>query len=114
MSRDARWTHLLNSAFHLDEVQARGASERTCAVRDSLESALELFPGSDPLEDFEGYAVRRLLLSVRRALEPDAPISAPAAAEAPAKPKAPPAPTIAKAAPAAPPPQPKNLRRRRR
>ena len=113
MSRDARWTHLLNSAFHLDEVQGRGASERTCAVRESLESALELFPGSDPLEDFEGYAVRRLLLSVRRALEPDAVAPAAAAAVAPAQPKTAPAPPVPKAAPPAS-PQPKNLRRRRR
>ena len=31
-----------------------------------LDSTLEIFPaGTDPVEDFEGYAVRRLLLALR-------------------------------------------------
>jgi hypothetical protein len=34
-----------------------------------LESFLEVFPSSvDPVDDFEGYAIRRVLLALRRAL----------------------------------------------
>jgi hypothetical protein len=34
-----------------------------------IESALEVFPETvDPVEDFEGYAVRRLLLALNAAL----------------------------------------------
>jgi hypothetical protein len=36
-----------------------------------IESALEVFPSTvEPVEDFEGYAVRRLLLALHAALSP--------------------------------------------
>lgn len=56
----ARWSHLVNAAFHLDE---------TKNVPVALDSVLEAFDANlDPVEDFEGYAVRRLVLALKEAL----------------------------------------------
>jgi hypothetical protein len=73
--RTDRWQSMVMGAFRLDE--ALGSKE--VPLDDSgaathalhyLENLLEVFPSSvDPLEDFEGYAVRRMLLTLRRALE---------------------------------------------
>ncbi|HEX5749189.1 MAG TPA: hypothetical protein VFZ09_23360 [Archangium sp.] len=72
--RTDRWQSLVAGAFHLDEtldskeVPVDGPGAAAHALR-YLESLLETFPSSvDPVEDFEGYAVRRMLLSLRRAL----------------------------------------------
>ncbi len=63
--RQDRWQHLVAGAFALDE----GEGDREARVRALLESVLEVFPESiDPVEDFEGYAVRRLALALRRKL----------------------------------------------
>jgi hypothetical protein len=65
---DERWSHLVGVAFRLDEANTQGDP----AVGEALsmiDSALEVFTsGTDPVEDFEGYAVRRLLLGLRGAL----------------------------------------------
>lgn len=73
--RTDRWQSMVVGAFHLDEtlgskeVPVDGSGATTHALR-YLENLLEAFPSSvDPVEDFEGYAVRRMLLSLRRALE---------------------------------------------
>jgi hypothetical protein len=73
--RTDRWQSMAVGAFHLDEnlgskeVPTDGAGAAAHALR-YLENLLEVFPSSvDPVEDFEGYAVRRMLLSLRRALE---------------------------------------------
>jgi hypothetical protein len=73
--RTDRWQRIVVGAFQLDEAlgskegpgHGSGAATHALTYVDSL---LEVFPSSvDPLEDFEGYAVRRMLLSMRRALE---------------------------------------------
>ena len=57
-----RWRHLVQGAFLLEEQASTGAAIAL------LDSALEVFtPEIDPVEDFEGYAVRRLLLALRSA-----------------------------------------------
>ena len=73
--RTDRWQSLVMGAFQLDEAlgskeaSVDGAGAAAHALR-YLENLLEVFPSSvDPLEDFEGYAVRRMLLALRRALE---------------------------------------------
>ena len=73
--RTDRWQSLVAGAFLLEETLSskeaaiRGAGAIAPALR-YLESLLEVFPSSvDPLEDFEGYAVRRMALALRRALE---------------------------------------------
>lgn len=73
--RTDRWQSLVAGAFQLDEAlgSKEGPGDGPGASAHALryvESLLEVFPSSvDPLEDFEGYAVRRMLLSLRRALE---------------------------------------------
>jgi hypothetical protein len=57
-----RWRHLLQGAFLLEE---QGSTRAAMAL---LDSALEVFADIDPVDDFEGYAVRRLLLALRSAL----------------------------------------------
>lgn len=87
--RDDRWQHLVQLAFRLSESQGdsgrpggRAAApdasgERSGAampgsrreVERILDSALEVFDATiDPVEDFEGYALRRLLLALRQAI----------------------------------------------
>lgn len=73
--RTDRWQSLVAGAFRLEE--ALGAKEGPGAGSGAAASALfyldgllEVFPSSvDPLEDFEGYAVRRMVLALRHALE---------------------------------------------
>lgn len=70
MARDDRWQHLVQLAFRLSEsVQDPESPAAREAVR-ALDSALEVFgPEIDPIEDFEGYALRRLLLALRTAIQ---------------------------------------------
>lgn len=74
--RTDRWQSLVAGAFLLEEtLAAKGGAESAAGTNASalryLDSLLEVFPSSvDPLEDFEGYAVRRMTLALRRALEP--------------------------------------------
>jgi len=67
-----RWGHLVSAAFRLDQQREQaGVDAGGRATLELLDSALEVFPPSlDPVDDFEGYAVRRLLLSVREAVAP--------------------------------------------
>lgn len=63
---DDRWQHLVSAAFRLDETEG---NRRLAAALSLLDSALEVFPPSiDPVDDFQGYAVRRALLALRAAL----------------------------------------------
>ncbi len=65
--RTDRWQHLVSGAFLLDEAPSPVQRQRVLGY---LDTVLEVFPGSlDPLEDFEGFAVRRMALAMRRALE---------------------------------------------
>jgi hypothetical protein len=70
--REDRWGHLVHAAFLLEE--ARGGpedapAERLRRVRATLDSLLEVFPPEvDPVDDFEGYALRRLAQALQRAL----------------------------------------------
>lgn len=61
----SRWASLSAAAFRLDEHPRPGLRE----VRAALAHVLEVFDASlDPVDDFEGAAVRRLALSLHRAL----------------------------------------------
>jgi hypothetical protein len=63
-----RWRHLVNAAFRLEETRPR-EGESLEAVLAVVDSALEVFTAAiDPIDDFEGYAVRRLLLALRGTL----------------------------------------------
>ncbi|HVG56928.1 MAG TPA: hypothetical protein VNA24_00120 [Hyalangium sp.] len=69
MTHDNRWANLVNAAFLLDQTPRIPGPEGLRPALSMLESALEVFPPSiDPVEDFEGYAVRRLLLALKAAL----------------------------------------------
>jgi hypothetical protein len=73
VTRDDRWQNLVTGAFHLDDelgsVRTRGAVARRRLAIEYVDSILEVFPADlDPVEDFEGYAVRRLAQSLRRAI----------------------------------------------
>jgi len=73
VTRDDRWQNLVTGSFHLDDelgsVRVRGSVARRRLAIEYLDSILEVFPADlDPVEDFEGYAVRRLAQSLRRAL----------------------------------------------
>jgi hypothetical protein len=73
VTRDDRWQNLVTGAFNLDDelasVRVRGSVARRRLAIEYLDSILEVFPSDlDPVEDFEGYAVRRLAQSLRRAL----------------------------------------------
>jgi len=66
VTREDRWGALVNAAFAIDEAGASGAPSQRAMAAERLDSTLEIFPaGTDPVEDFEGYAVRRLLLALR-------------------------------------------------
>jgi hypothetical protein len=74
--RTDRWQSLVTGAFLLEESlkatpSPRGDTRPPGALAVSyLDSVLEVFPSSvDPVEDFEGYAIRRMALALRRALE---------------------------------------------
>lgn len=74
MARVDRWQNLVSGAFRLSEAAGRGvdACAGACADQaalDYLDNVLEVFgPGIDPVEDWEGYAVRRMALALREAL----------------------------------------------
>lgn len=64
MHAENRWTHLANAAFRLGE--ASGKEDRLKSALEVIDSATEVFPPSiDPVDDLEGYAVRRMLLAFR-------------------------------------------------
>jgi hypothetical protein len=73
--RTDRWQSLVTGAFLLEEsLKATPPPSDTRPPRalavSYLDSVLEVFPSSvDPVEDFEGYAIRRMALALRRALE---------------------------------------------
>jgi hypothetical protein len=77
--REDRWQHLLHTSFLIEEEGNRAAQaavatpdpeERQRRVKVLLGSLLEVFPSSlDPVDDFEGYAVRRLAQVLLRTLE---------------------------------------------
>lgn len=75
--REDRWQHLLHTALLLDDDGATLAlggtperEERQRRVKLLLGSLLEVFPSSlDPVDDFEGYSVRRLAQALLRTLE---------------------------------------------
>ncbi|PTL79422.1 hypothetical protein [Vitiosangium sp. GDMCC 1.1324] len=73
--RTDRWQSLVAGAFLLEETLTgkEGAGGGAGAIPPTLsylDNLLEVFPSSlDPVEDFEGYAVRRMVLALRRALE---------------------------------------------
>ncbi len=72
-TRDDRWQNLVSRAFLLEEqLRAAGGTGRPNGLKaavDYLESTLEVFPSSvDPVEDFEGYAVRRMVQGLLAAL----------------------------------------------
>ena len=73
--REDRWQHLLHTSLLLDEedgvAQATpGREERQRRAKLLLGSLLEVFPSSlDPVDDFEGYAVRKLAQALLRTLE---------------------------------------------
>ncbi|MDY7231827.1 hypothetical protein [Hyalangium rubrum] len=76
--RDDRWQNLVSRAFLLEEqLQGGEGSARPSGLKaavDYLESTLDVFPSSvDPVEDFEGYAVRRMVQGLLAALRADAP-----------------------------------------
>jgi hypothetical protein len=69
MAHDNRWANLVNTAFLLDQVPRGSGPEGLRSALTMIESALEVFPPSiDPVEDFEGYAVRRMLLALNAVL----------------------------------------------
>lgn len=73
MNRDDRWQYLVNVSFALgdraEHARRQGASDTEAATRSFLDGILEVFPESiDPVEDFEGYAVRRMALALRESL----------------------------------------------
>ena len=62
--REDRWLNLVNASFGLAE---RGGRNEALAY---LDNVLYVFgPNIDPVRDYEGYAVRRMALALRAALE---------------------------------------------
>lgn len=70
MGRVDRWQNLVNGSFSLCERAVAGdASVSRDRALEFLNGVLEVFPPSiDPVDDFEGYAVRRMALALREAL----------------------------------------------
>ena len=73
--RQDRWQSVVQAAFLLEEAQVNevggpaAAQERLRRVQAMLDSLLEVFPASiDPVDDFEGFALRRLAQALRRTL----------------------------------------------
>lgn len=66
-AREDRWRHLVACAFALQETPTEDLGpELACRLR----SVVEVFDASiEPLDDFEGYAVRRLAVALVDALE---------------------------------------------
>lgn len=74
-TRNDRWQNLVARAFLLEEqlksTEGTARPDGLKAAVDYLESTLEVFPNSvDPVEDFEGYAVRRMVQGLLAALRP--------------------------------------------
>jgi hypothetical protein len=76
--REDRWQHLLHTSLLLEEEEGvaptvqgtPGREERQRRAKLLLGSLLEVFPSSlDPVDDFEGYAVRKLAQALLRTLE---------------------------------------------
>lgn len=70
MGRVDRWQNLVNGSFSLCERAVAGDPEvsRDRAL-EFLNGVLEVFSSSiDPVDDFEGYAVRRMALALRETL----------------------------------------------
>ena len=72
--REDRWQHMVHAALLLEEQLGQqdlaSAQERRRRVQGLLDSLLEVFPSSlDPVDDFEGFAVRKLAQALQRALE---------------------------------------------
>ena len=62
-----RWQHLVSGAFRLTAAPVRAKPDE---ARDYLANVLEVFgPETDPVDDWEGYAVRRMALALRDAME---------------------------------------------
>lgn len=69
ISREDRWAHLVNAAFRLEDAVKLDPAARSRQVNEILDSAIEVFPSDiDPVEAFEAYAVRRMLLALRQLL----------------------------------------------
>lgn len=72
--REDRWQNMVHAALLLEEqaaqVSPESAQARRLQVQLLLGSLLEVFPSSvDPVDDFEGFAVRKLAQALQRALE---------------------------------------------
>ncbi|AKU90131.1 hypothetical protein [Vulgatibacter incomptus] len=73
MRRDDRWQNLVHGSFNLcerlDQARRSGESVGLDDALAYLSSVLEVFPATlDPVDDFEGYAVRRMALALREAI----------------------------------------------
>lgn len=66
MERVDRWQNVVTGAFRLSEETARGRPE---AAREYLDNVIEVFEPADPVDDWEGYAVRRMAIALREALD---------------------------------------------
>jgi len=69
--REDRWQNVVHAALLLEDRMALGPQReaRLEDVQVLLGSLLEVFPSSvDPVEDFEGFAVRKLAQALQRAL----------------------------------------------
>lgn len=63
--RQDRWQNLLQAALALEAQPSTVEADRQQLLM-RLDSLLEVFHSSiDPVDDFEGYATRRLLLTLR-------------------------------------------------
>jgi len=62
-----RWQNLVSGAFRVTAAPVRAKADE---AREFLANVLEVFgPEIDPIDDWEGYAVRRMALALREALE---------------------------------------------
>ncbi len=70
MSREDRWQNLVNESFALSEaLRQQGEGPALEEALSFLTGILEVFPDSiDPVDDFEGYAVRRMALALHEVL----------------------------------------------
>jgi hypothetical protein len=75
MERTDRWQHLVAGAFRLAEAEAPLKAD---TARAYLDGVLEVFDADvDPVDDWEGYAVRRMALALREAFAAAAPADGP-------------------------------------
>jgi len=67
--REDRWQNLVQSALRLEQqLETAPGARREALVQALLDSLLEVFDDRvDPVDDFEGYAVRKLAQVLRRA-----------------------------------------------